>query len=139
MQRVAHAMRRDYAAIALYGYMTVVLGVQATRVVPLPMAMQAQPLFVQVVATGTLVIGCLVCAISRFWKDDLDGGAIEQTFLMVSNIGWALYVYAFGVLLPASWFGTFLCGAFLIAFTAQWWSIHLWRARLKLMVANYGK
>lgn len=139
MMQVVHSMRRDYIAIALYGYMTAVLGVQAIRIVPIPLALQGQPLFIQVITTGSLVLGCLVCMVSRFWRDDLDGGAIEQTGLLISFIGWALYIYAFALLLPMSWFGTFLCGAFLIMFFAQWWSIHKWRRRLRLRVAELAK
>ena len=135
MHQVAHAMRRDYIAVAFYGYLAVVLGVQAIRLVPLPAALQNEPPSFVMITTLSLWAGCMVCAISRFWRDDLDGGAIEQTGLVFANIGWVLYIYAFAGVLPMGWFGFSLCGAFLVAFSAQWWGIHKWRRRLRHLAA----
>ena len=125
--------RRDYAAIALYGYLTAVLGFQ---IFDLPGILEDKSWWFIAPTVGTVWLGCLICMISRFWRDDLDGGAIEQTGLAVTLIGWFMYAYAFAIELTdhGRWFGLILVGGFIIAFVAQWWEIHHWRAGLKKTV-----
>ena len=125
--------RRDYAAIALYGYLTAVLGYQ---LVDLPSILEDKSWYFIGPTVGTVWLGCFTCAISRFWHDDLDGGAIEQTGLAITLIGWFMYAYAFidQFVDNGRWFGLFLIGGFIVAFLAQWWEIHRWRADLKKTV-----
>jgi len=132
-------MRHDAIAISLYIYLTLVLSPQTFHLVPLPAALAPHSDYFNAITTATLWLGCLVCAVARFWRDDLDGGAIEQFGLLVAGIGWVLYLYAFAQLLPMGWFGTALCGGFLLAFAVQWWLIRRWRTRLhELAVAANG-
>jgi len=139
MLRVIHTMRHDAIAISLYVYLTLVLIPQTFHLTPLPLAMQDQSDFLNIMTTGSVWAGCLVCGVGRMWKDDLDGGAIEQFGLVASCIGWLLYLYAFVPMAIATgmgWFTASLCGWFLIAFGAQWWLIRRWRKRLRVIAGS---
>lgn len=128
-----HLMRRDAAAIALYLYLVAALTPQLFRLLPLPPVLQSHSNFFVIVTTGALWVGCLIAALGRFWRDELDGGAIEQVGLIAAILGWLLYIWALVQILPTSWFGTTLCGGFLIAFGWQWWLIRRWRRSLRAL------
>lgn len=136
MGHMVHRLRHDAIAIALYLYLLLALTPQMFRLVPLPVALQAHSDYFIAITTSAVWLGCLVCAVGRFWRDDLDGGAIEQLGLLIAIVGWLLYLYAFALILPMSWFGTTAVGGFLVAFVMQWWLIRRWRRRLRALATG---
>lgn len=140
MQRVIHTMRHDAIAIALYLYLATATTIQVFRILPLPPALEAQSPFVITITTGSVWLGCLICACSRILiKDELDSGAVEQLGLIVANVGWLLYIYAFAQRLPMAVFTLTVCGGFLVAFSVQWWLIRRWRSRLRALAGTDGE
>lgn len=134
-----HSMRRDAIAIALYIYLTVALIPQTFNLAPLPDTLQSMGRFMATVTSSAVWVGCALGVVGRLWRDQLDGGAIEQTGLVVSCVGWLLYLWAFWQVLPLAWFGFIACGGFLVAFGTQWWLIRRWRRRLRSLAESHGK
>ena len=129
-------MRRDAIAIALYVYLAVVLTPQTLRLVPLTGALQTQPAFLATVTSGSVWIGCAICALSTLWRDELDGRAVEMFGIAIACTGWMLYIYAFATFLPRSYLGLSLVGGFLLAFSVQWWILRRWRKQLKALAGS---
>jgi hypothetical protein len=137
MHKVVHSVRRDYIATALYGYLAAATMIQCFSTSARPVALASQPGWFIISCTSSIYVGCLACILGRWWKDDLDGGAIEQFGIAVTLLGWIFYLYAFARQLPdAGWPGVIFVGAFLVAFGAQWVGDYLWRRRLKTLVAS---
>ena len=97
---------------------------------PLPMALQNASEW-QVRAILILIIaGCFVSLVGIFWRNRLDGGAIEQFGLIILIVGIVLFVVALLNAVPTSWFGAIVYSGLAVAFGIQWWLIHRYRRSL---------
>lgn len=124
-------MERNAVAIAFKIVLFVTQLAITIGIFPFPFSLQQMPLLYAHASVALIWSGSLISIIGIFWKDRLDGGAIEQFGLIIAIIGLILYNIAAARLFPMTWFQFSLALVPMAAFVVRFFQIRKYRRALK--------